>query len=81
MIELVQVKCHLNLSLCYLKTEDHHKVIKYASNVLRLEGKHEKAFYRRGLAYKNLGEYENAEKDLKECLMMDKDNKEVNKAY
>lgn len=36
MIYEIQIPCWLNLSLCYLKTNNYHYVLKYTTEVLNL---------------------------------------------
>ena len=74
LIREVEVPVCLNLALCYIKTEQFHHAIKYASQMLDKNLKEEmlsngkttleKAFYRRGVAYLGVGDLKKAKEDL-----------------
>jgi len=60
----IELPVCLNLGLCYLKLGKYHHAINYCSQVLEKDEDNDKALYRRGLSYLNVGELNKAKHDL-----------------
>ena len=63
-IREIEISSCLNLSLCYLKVKEYHYAIKYSCQVLDKDDENDKAYYRRGVAYLNIGELHKCKEDL-----------------
>jgi FKBP-type peptidyl-prolyl cis-trans isomerase len=66
---------HLNLALCHIKLGNPEAAKQSASKALEVDGKNEKALFRRGLANEGLQEYELAIADFKAVLDIDRENR------
>lgn len=60
----IEIPVCLNLGLCYLKLGKYHHAINYCSQVLDKDDQNDKALYRRGVSYMNVGELNKARDDL-----------------
>ncbi|XP_015599993.1 peptidyl-prolyl cis-trans isomerase FKBP4 isoform X2 [Cephus cinctus] len=68
------VSAHLNLALCYLKTDQNVEAKDSCNKVLELSPKNEKALFRRGQAYLALASPDIAVKDFQEVLKLELKN-------
>jgi len=69
----------LNMALCRIKMKQYPEAIENCKMVLNLDKTNVKALYRKGLAYRLMGEYVSAEKDYNAALELDPNNAEVRK--
>ena len=73
----LQCQCHLNMTACYLKTEQWDTVILHCDKVLLLEETNVKAMFRKGKAYIGLLDYDAALKVMRHAALIEPDNKAV----
>jgi len=61
----IEIPVCLNMGLCYLRLGKNHEAIYYCTQALEKDYQpNEKALYRRGVAYMNIGELKKARDDL-----------------
>lgn len=70
----LELTTHLNLALCYLKTNEHLLAKESCDKVLELDSQNEKALFRRGLAHLGLASPEIAIKDFQEVIKVEPKN-------
>ena len=73
MIKEIEVIVCTNLAHCYIKIEQYHHAIKYASQALDKDPENRKALYRMGIAYTNVGELDKARDALNKVLTIEGD--------
>jgi len=66
----LKVAANSNIALCYLKLHQPEKAIQFATEVLKVDANNLKTLFRRGLAYLDLGDTDNASKDLEAALKL-----------
>lgn len=90
----IKVSCHLNSAQCFIKAADtasqeggknasepfYKKARTSCDDVLELDDKNLKAFFRRSTCWEKLGELENAMKDIKKGLVVSPDDADFKKA-
>ncbi|KAH9605321.1 hypothetical protein KSS87_022449 [Heliosperma pusillum] len=70
----------LNVAACYLKMGECRKSIETCDKVLDANPVHAKALYRRGMAYMELGDFEEAKSDFNRMMKVDKSSEADAKA-
>lgn len=72
---ILKTQVHLNLAACQLHYENYPAVIKNCTCAVDVDLCNLKGFYRRGIAFSRLKEWEKAESDLKTVINLDPGNK------
>ncbi|KAF7110011.1 hypothetical protein CFC21_110179 [Triticum aestivum] len=76
----LQLQCSVNLMACYLKLGEFEECVNEGSEVLSYESGDAKAYYRRGQAYKQLGNLHAAVADLSKAREISPDDETVAQA-
>ncbi|CAL1356551.1 unnamed protein product [Linum trigynum] len=71
---------HLNVAACYLKMKECRKSIEACNKVLDASPAHAKALYRRGMAYMEAGDFDEAKNDFEMMAKADKSSEPDSKA-
>lgn len=77
----LELSCSLNLMSCYLKTKQFPDAVSVGNEVLSHDPSNLKALFRRGQAYKELGQSKLAVQDLRKALELSPDDETVANAY
>eukprot|EP01121_Diplochlamys_sp_Union-15-3_P013706 TRINITY_DN4290_c0_g2_i2.p1 TRINITY_DN4290_c0_g2~~TRINITY_DN4290_c0_g2_i2.p1 ORF type:complete len:417 (-),score=91.15 TRINITY_DN4290_c0_g2_i2:82-1332(-) len=77
----LKIPCQNNLAMVYLKLKNYKKVIETCQKVLETEPNNVKALYRRGVAYSESGDWNQANDDFTKALEIDKDNVDVKREF
>ena len=78
-VKALLVTLQTNLSMCCLKQNKPKLSLDVASKALEVDSKNVKAYYRRAMAHKKLGDLKSAKRDLREALKVDPSNSSVKK--
>lgn len=73
MLEDIRIRCLLNAAACYLKLQMFAKGVEYCTQVLDIEKKNAKAYFRRAQLQRCLGNYSLAKADLGNALKINGD--------
>ena len=76
-IKETKISLFLNLSAVFIKKKENIKAIESASKALEADQRCVKALYRRGLAYSNSSNYEDAKTDFEDALQLDPTNVDI----
>jgi peptidyl-prolyl isomerase D len=69
-ISALTISTNSNLALCYMHQMEWQKVIKCATNAIKLDATNAKLYYRRGSAYLHTNAIDNAVEDLETALKL-----------
>ena len=75
----LKVPCLSNIAACKIKTKEWRSVIENSNKVLEIDSNNVKAYFRRGQAYGELDEWEQAKTDLKKVFDLDPNNADAKK--
>ena len=80
-MQALLVSCLLNAAQCSIKVEDWRGCEASCTRVLQLEKKSVKALFRRGVARSKLGDYGDAQADLRKANELDPKSREIREAF
>lgn len=75
----LKIQCYLNMSACQAKMDNHQAVIRNCSEALLLDPKNVKGLYRRGYAYAQVSQLDEAKDDLSQAVQLDPSNRAIAK--
>ena len=67
----------MNMAICSMRMEEYREAISYTNQVIRDSPDYAKAYFCRGKSRRLLCEFDEARKDLKECIRLAPNNAEV----
>ena len=69
-VSALHVSLNVNLAACYVALSDWPRVVDYSARAIALDADNAKAHFRRGTAFLNIGDLDNADADLQKALAL-----------